>query len=281
MSVEGRREPPWQKPVANGRVRLRLHGEQQTLAIPLYAKALDYRSKHPILNDRMASELVNRLDFEFESIRSPAGALLVVRARQLDEWLREFLGRNPDSVVLNLGCGLDTRIARINPPSSVSWFDVDFPEVIQLRRVFFSDRDGYRMLGSSILQPEWLTQIPRHRPVVALADGVLEYLSEADVKTLLNRLTENFHHGSIMFDVLNSYAIRSATSRRAGSAVAGLKWPVDDLRNVDALDPKLRRTTVVPLLGSKFVPRRYRLLYALTYLTPNLRKSMRLIRYEF
>jgi O-methyltransferase involved in polyketide biosynthesis len=29
--------------------------------------------------------------------------------------------------VLHLACGLDTRVHRLDPPSSVRWFDVDYP----------------------------------------------------------------------------------------------------------------------------------------------------------
>jgi O-methyltransferase involved in polyketide biosynthesis len=264
-----------------GRQRLQLRAEQQTLVIPLYAKALDFRTEHPVLNDRRSSEIVDQIQFDFESVKSRGGGLLVLRARQLDDWIREFLGKEANAVVLNLGCGLDTRISRIDPPSSVSWFDVDFPEVIALRRVFFSDREGYRMIGSSITQPEWLEQIPRHRPVIAVADGVLEYVAPSDVKVLLNRLTDNFHHGQLVFDALNSYALRSASERIQERTGATLRWAVDDPRDVVALDPKLRNTAALPLLASKFLPRRYRLVYAISFLFPRIRKSMRVLRFEF
>jgi O-methyltransferase involved in polyketide biosynthesis len=263
------------------RAPLHLQGVQQTLAIPLYAKAQDYRSKHPILNDRGASQLADRIDLDPEASRSRAGRLLVLRARQLDEWVREFIGRRPDGLVLNLGCGLDTRISRIDPPSSVGWFDVDFPEVIELRSAYFDPRDGYRMLGSSITQPEWLAQIPRHRPVMVVADGVLAYLSEDEVRTLLNRLTDNFHEGQVVFDVLNLHAIRTSNARTGRRIGAPLRWGVDDLREINALDPKLRRTAALPLLGTQFTPLAYRMLNAILAPFPRMRNMMRVVRYEF
>jgi O-methyltransferase involved in polyketide biosynthesis len=266
---------------AGGRHRLQLRAEQQTLVIPLYAKALDFRAERSVLNDRRSSEIVDLIDFNFESVKSRGGGLLVLRARQLDDWIREFLGKQPNAVVLNLGCGLDTRITRLNPLTSVSWFDIDFPEVIDVRRNFYSDRDGYRMVGCSITQPEWLEQIPRHRPVIVVADGVLEYVAPSDVEVLLNRVTDNFHHGQIVFDVLNSYALRAATERIHEHTGATLRWAVDDPREIVALDPKLRNTAALPLLASKFLPRRYKLVYAISFLFPRIRKSMRVLRFEF
>ena len=50
---------------------------------------------------------------------------MTLRAKQLDDWCTDFLQRHPDAVVLHLGCGLDGRVFRLDPPPSVLWFDVD------------------------------------------------------------------------------------------------------------------------------------------------------------
>jgi O-methyltransferase involved in polyketide biosynthesis len=262
--------------------KVHLTWEKETLLITLYAKALDYRSRHPILDDEKADQLVNSIDYDFERLRSFGnGNVMVLRARQLDEWVREFVVSNLNAIVLNIGCGLDSRVSRINPPSGVSWFDLDYPEVIELRRNFYSDREGYQMLESSVTQPEWLERVPKNRPVMVIADGVFEYLTEDEVKTLLNRLTDNFPHGQIVFDVMSSYAIRSGNSDLKRKTGAELKWAVDDIRKVDALDSRLKRTATLSVFGSKYLPLRYRLIYGASYLFPNLRNIMRLVRYEF
>ena len=77
------------------------------------------------------------IDYDFDKLTGFGDRIMMpLRARQYDEWLREFLAAHRDAVVLNLGCGLDTRVSRIDPPTSVRWFDIDFPEVIDLRRNF-------------------------------------------------------------------------------------------------------------------------------------------------
>src|SRR5262249_36525489 len=120
------------------KMKVRLSGAQETLLITLYAKAMDNRSKNPILHDTKADEMVRLIDYDFSKMNSFGNDnLIVVRAKQYDDWIQEFLARNPNCVVLNLGCGLDTRVTRINPPSTVNWFDVDFPEVIQMRKNFY------------------------------------------------------------------------------------------------------------------------------------------------
>jgi O-methyltransferase involved in polyketide biosynthesis len=67
-------------------------------------------------------------------LKLPSGAAisLPVRAKHLDGWTREFLAAHPRSTVLHLGCGLDTRVYRVDPPAGARWYDVDLPAVIEL-----------------------------------------------------------------------------------------------------------------------------------------------------
>ena len=94
-------------------------------------------------------------------------------------------------MVLNLGCGLDTRSKRITCPDSVKWFDVDFPEVIEFREQFFSNTDNYKMIKSSVTGKNWLTEIATGSATVIVAEGLLEYLNADQVKDLFDRLTDN------------------------------------------------------------------------------------------
>ena len=155
---------------AHGNVEHKVHltDEKATLLITLYAKAMDHRSKHPILNDEKADEILSMIDYDFEKLKSSGNKnILVVRAKQYDEWLGEFLRSNPHAIVLNLGCGLDTRISTIAPSQDIDWFDVDFPEVIEERNNFFTGSGGYHMIASSLTEPRWLDAVPNNRPAMS------------------------------------------------------------------------------------------------------------------
>jgi O-methyltransferase involved in polyketide biosynthesis len=271
--------------VSINKTKIHLTDIQKTLLITLYAKAIDSRSKKPILQDTKANELVGMIDYDFTKLNSWGNDnLIVVRAKQYDDWIQEFIQGNPACVLLNLGCGLDTRITRINPPATVNWFDIDFPDVIQLRKFFYADRPGYRMIESSITDPAWLAEIPTGQPVMIVAEGVLEYLMADEVKMLLNRVTNYFSHGVIAFDVMNSFAIQSAKSA-ANEPTAGLhKWEVNDIREVDTLDPKLKREKAISIFRSPYIgklPITYHLLYSSMALVPKLRNMIRLLHYQF
>lgn len=260
-------------------------GAQATLLITLYAKAVDSRSERSLLHDARAEEIVNAIELDPNTFKGLRGDdLIVVRARQYDEWVRDFLVRHQDAVVVYLGAGLDTRITRINPPASVSWFDVDFPDVIELRRNFYADKEGYAMIASSITDPDWLRLIPRDRPTMIIAEGCFPYLKKEEVKEVLNRLTDHFDHGQIAFDVMSSVAVEFARKQLAETMGTAHQWSVEDIRDADALDPKLKRIATVPVYTSPFIkqlPFRSRMFYRFITLFSQFRDTMRLVLYEF
>ena len=112
--------------------KVHLTGAKQTLLITLHAKAMESRSPDSLLKDRFADQALARLDYDFKPLDlGPDGAIsMAMRAKAFDDWTRAFIEKHPDAVVLNLGCGLDSRVFRVDPPPEIPWFDVDFPDVI-------------------------------------------------------------------------------------------------------------------------------------------------------
>lgn len=258
--------------------------EKETLLITLQAKANDSHSKHPILNDKKAAEILQMINYDFEKLSHFGNEMMVIRAKQLDTWVQDLIKKQPDATILNLGCGLDTRRVRINPPSSVHWFDVDFPEVIELRKSFFSNQKGYEMIPSSVTHPNWLESIPKNRPTMIIAEGMLEYLCEDEVKELLNRLTSYFAQGQITFDVMSSFAVNSGKESLKETTGAVHKWTVDDIKDVDKLDLDLNRVACLSVFKSKYIhklPFKTRLLYSAMGMVPSFRNMVRLLLYRF
>src|SRR5262249_33122675 len=135
-----------------------------------------------------------------------------------------------------LGCGLDGRRFRLAPPESVLWFDIDQPAVIELRRRLYDETDHYRMIGSSVTDPEWLDQIPTGRPTLVIAEGLLMYLRETEVRQLLKRLTDRFDSGEMLFDTLPPIA--SLASKLFTKGIT--KWGIRDVRKLQNWNPRLR-----------------------------------------
>src|SRR5262249_21145504 len=139
------------------------------------------------------------------SLDLPKGASisLPLRAKHLDGWTRDFLADHPRSTVLHLGCGLDSRVFRIDPPGDVRWYDVDHPEVIDLRRQLYPERVGYTLIGSAVTELGWLDGIATDRPALVVAEGLVIYLREREGIALFRAITEKFASGEFIFDSYN------------------------------------------------------------------------------
>jgi O-methyltransferase involved in polyketide biosynthesis len=82
------------------------------------------------------------------------------------------------------------------------------PDVIELRRCLYSERHDYTMIGSSVTDPHWLNGIPADRPVLVVAEGMVQYLSEKEGIVLFNRITEKFPSGELIFDAYSRLTTR-------------------------------------------------------------------------
>ncbi len=171
-----------------------LTGAQQTALIGLYGKALDSRQPDSILSDREADQALQRLDCDFAALRlrQRDQKSAAVRAEAYDRWAKRFIDAHSECVVLHLGCGLDTRVYRVNPPATVDWYDIDLPEVIGLRRRLFPPRAGLHTIAGSVTDPRLLDTIPGDKPFLVIAEGLTPYLRAADGLAMLRRITAHF-----------------------------------------------------------------------------------------
>jgi len=217
--------------------------EKATNLATLYGRALDYRSAHPILGDKAADDAVRRIDYDFTKIGiSPDRAVSVVlRAKPIDDWAAEYLRAHPDAIVLHLGCGLDSRYYRLDPPPSVEWYDVDYPDVAELRRQLFPAREHCHVVAASVTDPAWLSDVSADRPTLMIGEGLTMYLTEADGVALLRRIVDHAPSGELQFDAFSRFGIRTqwsnAVVRRSG---ATLHWGIDGPDEILRAVPGLR-----------------------------------------
>ncbi|MEU5306780.1 class I SAM-dependent methyltransferase [Streptomyces noursei] len=265
---------------------MQLTGARETLLATLYGRALDCRAPRPILGDRLAVDAVRQLDYDFGRLRVGPGAAAAValRARQLDRWTARFLTEHPDATVLHLGCGLDTRVQRLAPGPGVRWFDVDFPEVIDLRAQLFTPPPGYTAVPSSVTDPSWVTDVPADRPTLVVAEGLLMYLTERDGTALLRRLMAHAPGGGLAFDFLSRFAVRAARLNTVivmtGSTLHWGGGPADIARLHPGLEiVETFSSLEIPDIAG--IPARYRTVARLAALIPGVREMSRLYDCRF
>jgi len=184
-----------------------LSGVSETLLITLYLRAMESQRPDALIKDEKAVALVRRMSYDFDRVRqiplSEANKLVIIlRNRELDRYARDFLAGHPQAVVVHIGCGLDSRFERVDN-GQVEWYDLDLPDVIELRRKLIGDEaERYHLLGCSVLDSAWLGTVSAHhqRPFLFLVEGVLLYFEEAKVKSLVLMLRDHFPGAELVFD---------------------------------------------------------------------------------
>ncbi|MBQ9947217.1 MAG: class I SAM-dependent methyltransferase [Oscillospiraceae bacterium] len=182
--------------------------ESKTLYIPLYAKAM--MSREGFLEDKTAEQIVDSCGYDFEDVDKSRklAIFLAMRALQYDQMTEKFIEKCPDCIVLHLGCGLDSRCKRVKIGAK-KWYDIDFPEVIELRRKYFEPNAVYRMISSSVTDLSWLDEIDYHgENVLVIAEGLSMYLTLDEMTTLISEFGRRFSKTAFLFDAYSDAAAR-------------------------------------------------------------------------
>lgn len=180
----------------------------KTLYIPLYGKAFVSR-KGLFLADKKAEEIWEKEGF---SLKGKAKSkwlayYMGIRAAVFDDWLREQMAAQPDAVVIQIGCGMDSRILRAGTGETL-WYDVDFPEVIRERERYYAESSHYRMIGGDIRNGDWLTQIPEKQRAIMVMEGVSMYLTAEEMEAFLTGLGGHFGQVSLLMDCYSVLAAK-------------------------------------------------------------------------
>ena len=203
---------------------------QESLFLTLGSRALDSRLPRPFLGDTTADAIVAKTGYPLErfpqlgtKVLDPRSKVfdVAVRTKIMDDMVRQFVRRHPNAVVLDLGAGLDDRLARVDPPAGVDWYDIDYPEVIELRRKVLPHLENSHDIGADLTDPQWLNDIPDHRPAIIVADGLMLFLAQDDFLSLLRRLTTRFPSGELVLNAYTSWAMWTFKRSRAMAPIAG------------------------------------------------------------
>jgi O-methyltransferase involved in polyketide biosynthesis len=95
--------------------------------------------------------------------------------RHIDRTIHQFLGEHPWATIVNLGCGLDTTFERVDN-GKLLWYDLDLPDVVELRSHYIEQGPRRRFIASSILDEAWMDSLDSAVPTLFIAGGVLYYL---------------------------------------------------------------------------------------------------------
>jgi methyltransferase (TIGR00027 family) len=203
---------------------IKLGDVSRTAISTLRCRAMESEKNEPLIHDPMASYCVQRLremaseeerTLLFDRRFSPAlSNYIALRARKYDALAAAFIARHPGCLVVNLGCGFDTRYWRIDH-HQCEYIELDLPEVMDLKRLVLSERLEYDLVGTSVLDHAWMERVnPRgDRETMLLAEGLLMYLPRSKVIELFGAIARAFRCSRMVCEVATEKYTRGLWKR--------------------------------------------------------------------
>ncbi len=193
---------------------------QETLIIPLYARALGSDLFPQLLQDPLAKESMTRLDYDFAALDAKKQSLIwqfgalegILRSRDMLFEMEEYLAAHPCAAIVNLGCGLDAT-PRLLRSGKSRLYNIDRADVITLRQQILPPCDKEINLAADLRDPSWMQAIDGSQGVFLFAAGVFMYWRREEVQDFLRHIHKAFSSGTLVFDTVGKAGIHLLMKR--------------------------------------------------------------------
>jgi len=237
-----------------------LTGVPKTLLIPLLVRARYCDAPSSPVHDKLAKELVARLDYDFDELAKhidDVSMFMLARAWHFDRAIHAWLQRHTLGTVVNLGAGLDTTFYRLNN-DQVNWIDLDLPDIISLRESLLPPSPQIHNVAKSILDLSWIDDIKaQHESCLFFAGGLFMYFTEAQVNSIITTMAKNFPKSQLIFDSISSKGLYYANKMLVDSHMpnAVMHWGMDDALDLETWSGHIKVLNKIPCYrGIKMLP---------------------------
>lgn len=245
------------------KIKPELNGVAETMLQTIYARAQYSKQKNHIYCDEKAVEIVEHMDYDFSLAKKDKmmSSGTIARTFVFDELVSDFIRENPEAVVVNIACGLDTRYYRLDN-GKITWYNLDLPETIHVRKQYFDEEDRVSMIGISALDPAWTAQVTRRGRMLFIMEGLTMYLSAAEVKTLLGIIRDSFENAYVLMETVSPIWVKNESVEKS-IAATGAKFTFgansfDELGDIAAGFEKVKDDNI--LRGMEKIAPAYKLL---------------------
>lgn len=214
---------------------------ESTLFIPMIGRIYTSERFPHILFDEKALSLKEKLPVGLlEQDRQSQYALIASASRSsnMDLCIRDFLERQPQGAIVQLGCGLETAFYR-NEDGHTQWYGVDLPDVIEYRRQLLPEHEREVYLAEDAFSDGWIRRVRGDlpdAPLLITAGGLFHYFSGEKVLGLLQMLTR-FGGTEIVFDTVSKSGmsmLRKKYMKQAGHRDAEMFFYVEGAQGLVA-----------------------------------------------
>ena len=181
-----------------------LTGAAEPMLQSFYARAKYSRTKNHKFYDAKATELVEKIDYDFSKAEkdSTMSDGVIARTIVFDELVKDFIDKNPDCTVVNIACGLDTRFYRMDN-GKITWYNVDLPETIEVRDAIYGESGRVSTIGISALDPAWAEKVTKRGKMLFVIEGLSMYLTSEENAQMLSVIRDNFDNATVFFETIS------------------------------------------------------------------------------
>ena len=219
-----------------------------TTLIPLWAKAVESVGKDPILMDRQAYPMLKNLGYGLDLYdkrkQNPSQVGCCLRAKWMDDEALAYIAQHERCQVIQLGAGIDDRFRRIGMPEGVVyWYDLDLPEVAQMRQEVIPEVERNKILSMNMFDTRWMEELKANLlPTLVIIEGVLMYIPEEDIRQLIEKISTHLGPVTLLFDTVPQIAVGKAkyhdSVKKYNEKVEYL-WGIKNRETVTQLSPKV------------------------------------------
>ena len=208
-----------------------MNNVNKTMYIPVYGKSF-VSKKNLFLFDKKAEEIWEKEQFPLKgkSKSKYLAYFMGIRSRVFDDYVKDNIKEN--TVIIHLGCGLDSRVLRVNTTNK--WYDVDFNSVIDERKKYYNESSNYKMISSDIRSETWLNEITEKEDAIIIIEGVSMYLTNEELKEVLVNISNHFSSCKILMDSYSLLAARLSKYKNPVKDVGvSIVYGLDDPRLIE------------------------------------------------
>ena len=206
---------------------------EDTLFVPVLGRIYASENFPHILYDKKALELKLRLPGDVKGKDTQTQYTLMasaVRSTNMDRYIQDFMKREPEGVVVLLGCGLETTFYR-NDNGRTVFYEVDLPDVVDYRLNLLGSSDRDRCISADAFGKDWIRQVRETfptQPLLVAASGLYYYFETEKVLDLF-RLLKGYGRVELLFDAVNGSGMKQMSKymKQVGHADAAMYFYVD------------------------------------------------------
>lgn len=221
--------------------KVQMWGVPETMLQTLYARAAYSKKSNAKFRDDKAVEIVAHMNYDFSLAEKDAmmSKGVIARTILLDRMVGDFIRENPKGTVVNIACGMDTRVYRLKTPPSVRWYNLDLPETIEVRRRFLTENGRISMIAKSAMDESWAEEIeePEGRTLVIL-EGLVMYLSKEDVKQILSIVSGRFRQAEVIMETMSPWVVNNMKEKSIEATNARFTWGIQSGKELENISPE-------------------------------------------